>query len=64
MNSLFMPLHRPQNRTTVDIEHLHDPFISTRDDKLPIFPNLYTPRCFLKPSNRLDDLARPWRIDQ
>ena len=59
-----MPLHRPQNRSTVDIKHLHNPLISTRNDQLSILSNLCAPRRLLEPGDRLDHLSRPWCVDQ
>jgi hypothetical protein len=62
-NSLLVPLHRPQDRSTVDIEDLYDTLIASRDNQLPILPDLGTSCRILEPGNGLDDLSCPGRID-
>lgn len=58
-----MSPNRPQDGTTVDIEHLYEsPFVS-RDTQFPISPDLSTRRSFLEPTDRFDDSVGFWGID-
>lgn len=62
-NSLLVPLHGPQDRSTVDIKHLHNTLIASGDNQLPILPDLGTSCRILEPGDGLDDLSCPGGID-
>lgn len=62
-NSLLVPLHRPQDCSTVDIKHLHDSLIASGHNQLPILSDLGTSCRILEPGNGLDDLSCPGCID-
>jgi len=57
-DSLLVPLHRSQNRSTVDIKHLNNSLISTSNYQFPILPDFHASRCLLESSDGLDDLSR------
>ena len=63
-NSLLVPLHRPQDRSTVDVEHLDDPLISSSDDQLSILSDLDSSCRILESGDGLDDLSCPRCVDE
>lgn len=58
-----MSANRPENRSRVDVEHLHQPTLVAGNAQLPVRPDLSTTRNLLEPRDGLDDPIRFRRID-